>query len=239
MKKLLLPVAGMLLAIASFGQGAATMSLSTNGRQENGFTGAGYNETADQRLERLASGAMYLRDVEGDAIVFKGNAEQEFTRGKVNVFANQIEWLDEEGGTIYYTPYIADGFTIKYPDEPYARTFEVVVAPTFKKKRFMEVLSDGEVKFFRHYVVVKSLPGANAAYNTSSSLDEFQLKEEYYIQFEGEELQQFYPSKGQLKKIFRDRSDAVLQFMKSNRLRYSKVENVAKVFDFYNDSVDD
>ncbi|HAP63371.1 MAG TPA: hypothetical protein DCR93_29010, partial [Cytophagales bacterium] len=205
-----------------------------NLRQDTGFVGAGYNETAEERRKRLQGGVMYLRDVEGDVVIYKDNLEANLSKAKMNVFANQIETVSANGGTTYYTTHITDRFSIKYPDEIKPRTFIPAPAANFRQPRFMEVLSDGKAKLLRHYLVQANSPGANAAYGVSADLDAYKLKQEYYIQIEGESPALIYLSKRSLKKLLGSREPAVLDFITSNRLNYTKPENAIQVFDFYN-----
>lgn len=232
-KKSILTILGVALAIGvQAQQGYSPMGGS--GRQETGFVGNGYLESPSERNARVTAGVMYLRDRIGSVTLYQGASEQRYAQVRMNVFSNQVESQRENGGTVYYTPNLVDGFYLQYPDEVKQRHFLSVKANGFPQARFMELLSDGKMKFLKHYVVIKNAPGANAAYNTSESLNEFRLKEEYYVWVEGEEPQLFFPSKGQFKRLFKDRSPEMMDYIKSTRMRYSKIENAIKVFEAYN-----
>ncbi|MEL6536692.1 MAG: hypothetical protein AAFQ98_14835 [Bacteroidota bacterium] len=238
MKNLILTtvvLVGILFKANAQGANAGSLDAGRANLNENtGFVGAGYNETAEERRKRLQGGVMYLRDVEGDVVLFKDNLEANLPKAKMNVFANQVESISENGGTVYYTTHITDRFSIKYPDEISARTFIPAPAANFRQPRFMEVLAEGKASLLRHYVVQANAPGANAAYGVSADLDAYKLKEEYYIQISGESPAMIYLSKRSLKKTLGFREPAVLDFIASNRMNYSKPENAIKVFEFYN-----
>jgi hypothetical protein len=102
-------------------------------------------------------------------------------------------------------------------------------------RMLLEVLSSGKFSLYREPTYTIAKPNYNVAMNVGEKDERvFRAENFYYAAGEDKKLTLLPPKKKAVVAIFGDKSEAVKKFMDDNNIRLSRVEDLAKVFDFYN-----
>lgn len=108
------------------------------------------------------------------------------------------------------------------------------VKPNYETLILFEILHEGSLSLLcREFIVQEAIPQFGY-YPRFGGMTRMRLTYEYFFLTENGNIDRYTPKKGDLLHIMRNRSAEVKSFMKKNKLKYDRREDLAKVTAFYN-----
>jgi hypothetical protein len=104
-----------------------------------------------------------------------------------------------------------------------------------KKERFYTVFNEGEnILLLKGYFAKIVLGTFNPMTKTRISNDKFTIQEKYFISYDKENSLSFSLKKKNILKIFDDKKNLMIDFIKENKLSYKNENDLLKMFHKYN-----
>ncbi|MCZ4695892.1 hypothetical protein DWB61_14705 [Ancylomarina euxinus] len=98
---------------------------------------------------------------------------------------------------------------------------------------FLELLSGGSIKFYKHYTNKFIKAKEVSSYQTQES-DKYIIKKEFYVSVNDNAAEFFKPKKKSILALFSDKKEDVMSFVKKNKLKFGREADVIKIFNYYN-----
>lgn len=98
---------------------------------------------------------------------------------------------------------------------------------------FFKVIVDDNTKLLVHHNIKTVRANYNSALDAGNNYDEIVVNENYYV-YKNNTLYLVKFKKKSILKIFNDKSIEIENYVKSNKLRYKKPEDVKKIVTYYN-----
>jgi len=187
---------------------------------------------SDAERAMNAKGSMYLFDDwrEG-TLILKNDTMVEGLKLRYNIYARQMHFI-----------YLQDTLALIVPDkvkyvvlENLAFVWTDYLEDNLLKKDYFQILVEGQNRLLFHRKVKfdpKSPPAT--PYSTGTVDDRFLRFENTYLQKGNEPAVQLKRSRRGLMASFPDKSQEIKQFMRKERIRPKKTQDLIKVVQFYN-----
>ncbi|MDQ3395709.1 MAG: hypothetical protein M3512_16605 [Bacteroidota bacterium] len=108
------------------------------------------------------------------------------------------------------------------------------VKPNYETPILFEILYEGPLSLLcREFIVQENMP-QYGYYPRFGGMSRMRLSYEYYFLKENGEIDLYVPKKTNLLHVMRKRSSEIKSYMKKNRLRYDRREDLAKTTAYYN-----
>ncbi|MGZ2370239.1 hypothetical protein ACXR6G_10665 [Ancylomarina sp. YFZ004] len=98
---------------------------------------------------------------------------------------------------------------------------------------YLELLSAGSKKLYKHYTNKFIKAKEVSSYQTQES-DKYIIKKEYFVGVNDNVAEFFKPKKKTILALFSDKKENVVDFVKKNKLKYSREKDLVKIFNYYN-----
>lgn len=159
--------------------------------------------------------------------------------GKVKYdFPNNLVQIDVEGQILVFTSRKVLYFEIYDKTVENYRTFYALpyqVKPNYKAPVLFEVLLEGPLTLLsREVVIQESVPVTSYYYGAPEYYSRYRLDYEFYFLHPNGKIEQYYLKKQDLYLIMRKKSQDVKQYMKKNKLRYDRKDDLIQITGFYN-----
>jgi hypothetical protein len=177
-------------------------------------------------------GDIYLNNKFSKASVLTPDNKIAFIKARYRVFDDQIEILQKEEELILFKDKVKaisiDG-QVFVPRLEYNKEGE-------SKLAWFELLSEGSVNLYQQYSIRIKRSDYNPSLNTGNKNDEMLTEKAFYYSLStgSKSMKKLKKGRSNILDALKKRKNAVNEFARENSLRWSKQEDLVKLFNFYN-----